>query len=61
MSDNQVKCPHCGEVNGDLWEYDFDGVEGCMEVHCTTCDKPFTLVKKCTIWYETIPEWPEED
>ncbi len=38
----EIDCPHCGEGNGDLWEYAMrDGAEKTVE--CGSCGKPFVL------------------
>lgn len=33
-----IACPHCGERNGDLWEYDVRRDKD-VEIECRTCTK----------------------
>lgn len=54
---SQAKCPHCGEMNKDLWELWPEGF-GCdtwtAEIECGFCDKPVKV--RCVVTHEYTME-----
>lgn len=46
----EPRCPWCGTVQGDAWEWggDEDG-----EKACGTCEKPFTYIRHITVEWTT--------
>jgi hypothetical protein len=45
--DPEVKCPWCGKLNRDLWEYE----EGTHERECGWCEKPILLSVAVSVTY----------
>jgi hypothetical protein len=54
MSDRE-KCPHCGKVQTDLWDFDWDndGHDGheTVETECGHCEKPIVIRRTVTVNY----------
>ncbi len=46
-----AKCPHCEEVNTDLWEL-FTGSDETSETKCSSCGKDIIVIQHKSIWYE---------
>jgi len=46
-----IVCPHCGYVDHDLGEYDFES--GDIEVECGTCDETFTVSQYVEVTHST--------
>jgi DNA-directed RNA polymerase subunit RPC12/RpoP len=55
-----VKCPYCGEFQGDSWELG-DGGEGCGEMECGSCEKEFAWAREFMVTYKGIPLANVED
>lgn len=45
-----VKCPWCGHIHGDAWEFDNEG-----ETECYKCEKPFEWTRHMTVSYTARP------
>ena len=45
------KCPHCGHMETDAWEWDFGGEEGDRESTCAACGEEFMCSRHVTIRY----------
>ncbi len=50
---NEVKCPHCGEMQTDLWDHGMED-EQVIDVDCGSCEKPIRLSCSVTTTYEAV-------
>jgi len=48
--EDSIACPVCGEVRGDLWDYDW-GNRGEIEVECPGCDADLYLTAEYSVTY----------
>ena len=46
-----VKCPTCGETNGDLWDHDWGSREELV-TSCGSCGADYTLSRTVSVTYE---------
>lgn len=53
---DEVKCPWCGEIITDLWEYDLE-IDG-VEYECDNCFNPIVIGYEISYW---IKKGDEED
>lgn len=52
----EPKCPHCGYVETDAWEFDFGpGLDGSTEICCGNCGKDYRCERECTAYYRSFP------
>ena len=48
-------CPHCGHVERDAWEINFDGVlEGDTTHSCASCGEDYFLSREITVTYSSV-------
>ena len=58
MSDT-VKCPHCGSVADELYEYFGDGMNETSEIDCGHCGFTFQISRTISVDYDVIgPDVP---
>lgn len=48
------ECPHCGFIDEDAWEIDFNSAEIAL-VDCPSCDFPYAITRYVDITYSTSP------
>jgi DNA-directed RNA polymerase subunit RPC12/RpoP len=59
LSDD-VKCPHCGGVQSDVWELDFGcGLEGTTSMNCAHCEAEFNVERSVSVYYRSWGTPPE--
>lgn len=49
----EIVCPHCGHIQKDIWEIDFNGIDGYAEVACGECGKDFFVQRHAILSYST--------
>lgn len=50
-----VICPYCGEIQGDVWEYNLkDDVS--KDIDCQECGKEFEVIASYSVSYSTFPK-----
>lgn len=53
---NEPNCPHCGEPQTDLWDYDWGNREQ-IKTECGDCGKPVIIARDVSVAYEvTLPK-----
>lgn len=48
---HEVKCPYCGGINDNLWEWESAQLECCEEKECDCCGKTFMLTRDTEVTY----------
>lgn len=52
---DNIKCPYCGYVDYDSWEYNLDdGRE--EEIICPNCEEAFNVIANFSITYDSFPK-----
>ena len=47
-------CPHCGHVDKDAWELNFEGgCEGETTSSCGKCGRDYSVSKRISVFYST--------
>lgn len=52
---DHIKCPYCGYVNYDSWEYCLDD-DREEEIECPNCEEDFNVVANFSITYSSFPK-----
>jgi 5-methylcytosine-specific restriction endonuclease McrA len=53
---SEVKCPYCGKINGNLWEWQMEKREVYKgDYECGHCDRVFKLSRIVSVDYEASP------
>lgn len=52
-----IACPLCGEMHGELWDYDWRMRED-VETECGSCGGKFTLTRTVSVSYRATAEAP---
>lgn len=51
MSAEGLPCPWCGEIQGELWDYDW-GTREVILAECSDCYRSIDIIRRVDVTYE---------
>lgn len=48
---HEVKCPYCGEICDNLWEWETAQMECTEDYECDSCGNLFVLTRSVDVFY----------